>query len=204
LTGAALALLEGVAPALRAGLPPATALHLAASVMTLDDRATTQLLGALDDAAVAGRPVAPVWRDAAVRTRSRELAFVGAAWQLSESTGAPLADAVDRAVAMLRAARERQRRVAVAVAGPQATVTVLTVLPLTGPLFALACGVGPVELYVHNTLAGLSAAVGLALIWLGRWWCRRMVASATAAVPRLQQRPGMRPSRRGHEEVPHA
>jgi hypothetical protein len=60
-------------------------------------------------------------------------------------------------------------------------VTVLTVLPITGPLFGLACGVDPVTLYLASPIAAASLVVGLALLWLGRVWCTRMIRRAVRA-----------------------
>lgn len=143
---------------------------------------TARRLGeALAEAARQGGSVAAVWADYADRSGSRDLAFVAAAWRLSEDTGVPLALAVARAAAGLREARTRQRKVAVAVAGPRATVAVLTVLPLTGPLFGLACGVGPAELYGERPIGALSAVGGVLLMALGRFWCRRMIRRAVTA-----------------------
>lgn len=178
----ALRLLEAISPALRAGLAPQQALRLAATAIGQPTNADTRrMVHSLTRAVEDLQLLAPVWSGLARTLGSRELGFVGAAWQLSEATGAPLAEAVDRAVDMLRAARERQRRVAVAVAGPQATVTVLTVLPLTGPAFGLACGVPPADLYLGSPLALVSAASGVVLVVLGRAWCRAMVRKATGA-----------------------
>jgi tight adherence protein B len=174
-----LALLEGVAPALEAGLPPAVAVRLSGAALGYAlDPATRVFVGELVEACEQGRPIAPVWQAWAARTGSADLAFVAAAWRLSERTGAPLAEAVQRAVVSVRESRERVRRVNVAVAGPRATVVVLTALPLTGPVFGLACGVPPTELYLSNPIGAASAVAGVALIWAGRLWCRRLVDSA--------------------------
>ena len=185
----ALSVLEGVEPAIRAGLTPADAVRLATRVGRLGpdgagdlsaDRPTPvhSLEAALVDGVSRGVPLSDVWHRLAVRTGSADLGFVASAWHLSESTGAPLAAAVERAAEGLRQARSRRRRVAVAVAGPRATVTVLTVLPLTGPLFGLACGIGPYELYLASPLATVSALTGVALIAVGRRWCLRLVRRA--------------------------
>ncbi|MDC5698189.1 type II secretion system F family protein, partial [Intrasporangium calvum] len=177
----ALKLLEGVAPALEAGLTPAVALRLSGAALGSGaDASTLRMVDEVTRAGERGDPVARVWRSWAEAGRSPDLRFVAAAWQLSEMTGAPLAEAVHRAVSSLREARERTRRVHVAVAGPRATVVVLTLLPLTGPLFGLACGVGPAELYLASPLSAAAASLGLALIWAGRRWCRRLVESVTA------------------------
>ena len=50
--------------------------------------------------------------------------------------------------------------------------------PLTGPVFGLACGVAPTELYLSNPIGTASAVAGVVLIWAGRLWCRRLVESA--------------------------
>ena len=179
-TEGVLAVLEGIAPALEAGLTPAVAAGLAGESLGAGlDPTARELVVALRETGDKGLPLAPVWRSCAVATGSAEIGFVAAAWQLSEVTGAPLAAAVQRAVASLREGRERTRRVHVAVAGPKASVVVLTVLPLTGPAFGLACGVPPAELYLASPLSAAAAIAGLLLIWAGRLWCGRLIASVT-------------------------
>jgi tight adherence protein B len=178
---ALLALLDAVAAALRAGLPPVRALELGAA--TLPDDAPPELLDLVAAAVAAsgdGLAVATVWRGVADAGRSPVLHTVAAAWGLSESTGCPLAEAVERAAAELRSALVARRKVRAAVAGPEATVTVLTVLPLTGPIFGLACGMQPGELY-GNPVALACLVGGLTLLWVGRRWCRRLVRRAESA-----------------------
>jgi tight adherence protein B len=175
---ALLALLDAVAAALRAGLPPVRALELGA--VTLPDDAPPELLDLVEAAVTVSRDglaVAPVWREVADAARSTVLHTVAAAWGLSERTGCPLAEAVERAAAELRSALATRRKVRAAVAGPQATVTALTVLPLAGPILGLACGVEPGELY-GNPIALACLVGGLALLWVGRRWCRRLVRRA--------------------------
>ena len=179
---AALALLDAAAPALRAGLTPTAAVRLAiTSAHGLPSTEVRHFVEGLEAAAGAGLPASAAWAELATRTGSRPVGFVAGAWRLSEVTGAPLAEAVERAAEALRDARSRQRRVAVAVAGPRATVFVLTALPLTGPLFGLACGLSPLELYLGSPLASVSAGAGLVLLLLGRLWCRHLVQKAVGA-----------------------
>ena len=140
-----------------------------------------RLVGALLEASERAEPTSPIWTEWAARSASAELALVAAAWRLSETTGAPLASAVDRSVHGLLDARARRGKVSVAVAGPRATVTVLTLLPLTGPLFGLACGVDPASLYLGSPVATACAVVGLGLVWTGRVWCSHMVRRAVAS-----------------------
>jgi tight adherence protein B len=176
---AVLELLDAIEPALRAGLSPARAFELAASVRQ-GVMAETTLDGLVADAARAaasGASVGRVWRRWAEESDAGSLRFVAAAWQLSEHTGTPLADAVARAGARTRAELSRRRRTSAAVAGPRATVNVLTALPLVGPLFGLASGLDPAEVYFSSPMVVLALGVGLGLLGVGRWWCRRLVAS---------------------------
>jgi tight adherence protein B len=188
-----LVLLDSMAPALAMGLPPARALGLAVEATSSSPRDAGQrpgrrrgdseldrLTGSLTAAASRGGPLATVWFDWARLTSAPEVAFVASAWALSERHGAPLAVAVERAATALREAQARQRKVRVAVAGPRATVTVLTVLPLTGPAFGLACGIDPATLYLGSRIGAVSAALGVGLIVVGRLWCRRMIRKAVA------------------------
>jgi hypothetical protein len=137
-----------------------------------------RLVGALLHVSDRAEPTSPVWAHWAQRSGSAELALVAAAWRLSETTGAPLASAVERAVRALLDARARRGKVAVAVAGPRATVMVLTLLPLTGPLFGLACGIDPATLYLGSPMSTGCVVLGLVLVWSGRFWCTRMVGQA--------------------------
>jgi tight adherence protein B len=104
------------------------------------------------------------------------MAFVARAWALSERTGAPLADAIDTAVEVLRDRRRAEERLAAAGAGPRASMAVLCLLPLSGPVVGLACGVGPRQLYLGSPAATASALTGLALAGLAVWWSRRLLA----------------------------
>lgn len=178
---ALLALLDATAAALRAGLPPARALELGGLTLPAESPSVVvEFVADAVDVSARGLPVAPVWRELAGGARSSVVPGVAAAWGLSETTGCPLAEAVERATTDLRGAIATRRKVRAAVAGPQATVTVLTVLPLTGPLFGLACGVTPGELY--GNVVGVSClGGGLVLMWLGRLWCRRLVLRAEHA-----------------------
>lgn len=64
-------------------------------------------------------------------------------------------------------------------AGPKATVRVLSWLPLIGVGLGLLIGVKPAELF--SGLPGqLSIGGGIVLYLLGRWWMRRMMVRAEA------------------------
>lgn len=167
-------LLELVSAPLRAGVAPARALAAAGAVQGAGPLA--RAVEALVAASARGDPLAPVWEEQAARTGSDAMAFVARAWALSERTGAPLADAIDTAVEVLRDRRRAEERLAAAVAGPRASMAVLCLLPLSGPVVGLACGVGPRQLYLGSPAATASALTGLALAGLAVWWSRRILA----------------------------
>ena len=184
-TAAALAILglvEAIAPALEAGLTPATALTVAASgaPSTGNDQQLEvgRWAGYAAAAAGCGEPVAPLWRRGASRLGSPELQLLAAAWALSEVTGGPLADAARTTAGMVRAQIAQERRVAMATAGARATMNVLALLPLGGPLVALALGIDPAALYLHTPVAEVALVSGLVLTCVGRWWVRRLVSVA--------------------------
>jgi tight adherence protein B len=165
-----------VSAPVRAGVPPGRALQAART--TVRDGAWGALLAELVEQALAGAPLAPVWSRWSERLGSAELSFVGQAWGLSERTGAPLADALDSAVAVLEARRRSRERLAAAVAGPRASMAVLCLLPLSGPLVGLACGIGVRELYLGTPAAALSLVTGLVLAGFALWWSRRILRGA--------------------------
>ncbi|MEP7369528.1 MAG: type II secretion system F family protein [Dermatophilaceae bacterium] len=174
-----LTLLESIAPALEAGIAPASALQIAADSRSdpthLDP--LEGLVRAMAAAAADGDKLGPLWREAAGAAGSAELLLLAQAWSLTEDMGAPLAQAVRTAAGLIEARIAQERRLTAALAGARATVNVLTVLPLGGPLVALFLGIGPGELYGGSPLTGGSLALGLVLAGLGRLWVRRMLAA---------------------------
>lgn len=174
---ALLGLLEAVAPALEAGMAPAAALRLAADASMESGRvdALAALARSMAASAADGAPLAPRWREAAESAGSVELLLLAQAWSLTEDMGVPLAQAVRTTAGLLEARVAHERRLAGAVAGANATVNVLTVLPIGGPLLALALGIRPGELYSGSSLTQGCLVLGVALAVIGRCWVRRMV-----------------------------
>ena len=172
-----LGLLEAIAPALEAGMAPDSALRIAADARSGSGRPDplADLARTMASAAADGASLGSLWREAAESSRSAELLLLGQAWSLTEDMGAPLAQAVRTTAGLLEARIAHERRLAGAVAGAKATVNVLTVLPIGGPLVALVLGIGPGELYGGSRLTQGSLALGLCLAGIGRWWVRRMV-----------------------------
>lgn len=164
-------LLDGLAGALRAGLPAAEALDLVGA--DLPDR-VHQLVRPVRAAAAAGYPCAAAWERAARESTSPDLALLARSWAVSERLGAPLADAVDSTARGLRSRRALAARLATATAGARATVTVLTLLPAAGVGLAALMGIGPAELY-GSPVAVASLVLGCVLLAVGRVVVHRMI-----------------------------
>ncbi len=185
----ALSVLDAVGPALRVGLPSATALaHLAQTSPSRGSLvhelvAVENGLGRHGVHPARASPIGQVWWSAAARSGAEELELVGAAWTLADVSGVALADAVDLAGRLLRESRSRQARLDVLLAGPRATMALLTMLPLAGPAVGLLFGIAPLRLYAGSPLSLLSAACGIALLVVGRLWCRALLRRALSAGP---------------------
>lgn len=178
-----LALLDGLGPALSAGLAPAEALRLQVQVTLEDGRAGPPQgpsrwhaqLADLGARARDGEPLGPSWRELARAHRSPELLLLAQAWGLSERLGSPLAEAVGVTTELVREGQRSVRRVQAASAGARATMNLLTVLPLGGVGVAALLGLSPLTLYTQSTLALVSLGLGLVLLGAGRVMVRRMV-----------------------------
>jgi tight adherence protein B len=167
-----------LAAPMRSGVAPAVAIA-AAEPGFRADAALGPLLEDLCSAAATGASVGNVWLAHAAAWESPDLRFVGQAWALTERTGAPLADALACAEGVLRARARGRQRLATAAAGPRASMGVLCLLPLSGPLVGAAFGMGPQQLYLSSPIASASVLVGLVLATGSWWWSRRIIARAT-------------------------
>lgn len=169
-------LAEALVPCLAAGLPPASALRIAAAGIAPGTTVAAGARSAAEDAA-RGLPVGKRLDQAAAQAGDDDLAQLARAWQLSESLGAPLGDAVATSA---RAVRERQavsRKLGAATAGAHASMGVLALLPVVGPLAGLVLGVSPVQLFASRVSAA-SAVMGLVLAASGWAWARALVRRA--------------------------
>ncbi|WP_030526554.1 hypothetical protein [Phycicoccus jejuensis] len=170
---------EVAAVALRAGVPLAAAALVAArspGVVAAAPWLRTRLEAALARGdGVAGVLTAPSV-DGPPRA-SEDLRLLARAWSLSEETGAAAAHTTAAAAASLRARSAARDLRDATLAGPRASMRVLTALPLVGPAVGLALGLSPAVLYA-TPAARLSAGVG-ALLTLSGWaWARRLVGAA--------------------------
>jgi len=88
---------------------------------------------------------------------------ISQAQELSSSAGVPLAEAWEweSAAALLREHEGLRRKIAVALAGPRATMRVLTLLPLAGPVVGVVFGIDPWRLYSGSPITVACLGLGL-------------------------------------------
>ncbi|KGN33993.1 hypothetical protein [Knoellia aerolata] len=160
---------------LEAGLPSLEAARLACAVGA-GTSARTRELGELIAAAEAdcGR-LGEALRQAA--KDDHDLALLAAAWRLSEELGVASAPAARLTAEVLRERGAGAERRTVLAAGPRASMWLLTLLPLSGPIVALLLGLPVGDVYGHG-VAGAAALAGLSLTGLGWAWSRRLLSRA--------------------------
>ena len=170
---------EVVAVGLDAGLDlPAAALASARSpgVRSRAPWLSAHLQGSVDD----GRPVTTVLEGGCAvgsgigPEARRDLALLVAAWRLAEEVGAAASGVTTSAATSVRERRAAVDRAAVVVAGPRASMVLLSALPLAGPAAALVVGLPPGRLY-DSVGARVLGVVGLLLTAVGWWWARGLL-----------------------------
>lgn len=147
----------------------------------------TAMLAAARGAAALGTPVSEAIRLAlpsAFRRRDRDSRIwsdLAACFDIAEASGCPLADVLTRFAAQLEVEDDADAARQTALAGPKATVSLLTWLPLMGLGLGIALGVDPLAILLGTPwgLAALAAGAGLTLA--GRLWSARLVAAAAGA-----------------------
>lgn len=168
----AISAVENCAHLLRVGMTPQAVM----STLSRQNALLIPISRAISLGEEPGRAIAT--RGVGLPTAAAEVfAGMSAVWTVSERSGAPAADMILRYARAQRSAVDADRERQIAMAGPRATVRVLSWLPLIGVGLGLLIGVHPVEL-----LSGLpgrsSIGAGLGLYLVGRWWMRRMMVRA--------------------------
>lgn len=152
---------------LRAGVEPTMAVrHVAAEHRVLEPWALSLGLGIDEDSEL---------RVMAKRPGCERLADLAAGWHVSQFSGAPLADVVERLVEELRDDLEQRREVARQIAPAKSTARLMALLPVLG--FALSSGLSGVAVILASPIALTSVVLGLVLAATGAWWISRIVRS---------------------------
>ncbi|MFP5069037.1 type II secretion system F family protein [Pseudonocardia nantongensis] len=161
---------------LRTGAHPAVALAGVAD----DGPLARELLGPAGSAAGIGEPVP----DALRRTASdrpvatRDLERVAAAWELADRHGAPLADLLAGVLDDVRWRLAHGARVRAQLAGPRATASVLTALPLAGIGLGQLMGIAPLTVLRSGAIGPMLLLLGVALTTAGALWSDHILRTA--------------------------
>ncbi|WP_461164633.1 type II secretion system F family protein [Arthrobacter sp. R4-81] len=142
------------------------------------------VLAAARAASLRGSPVSDAIRSATTSaypgsSRNRRIwGELAACSDIAEASGCPLADILTRFAAQLEAEDDADAARQTALAGPKATVKLLTWLPFLGLALGTALGVDPLKILL-GTPYGIAALVaGILLTVAGRAWSARLVQHA--------------------------
>ncbi|WP_417219975.1 type II secretion system F family protein [Arthrobacter sp.] len=125
---------------------------------------------------------------AGIERHVRSAPGYGHAWErlcwcirLSESTGAPLGDLLNRLAGQLESEQDARRALEATLAGPRMTQKLLAWLPALGIGLAQLMGADPFTLLTTTTTGRVCLAMGAALWWANALWCRRLLGTAGPA-----------------------
>jgi tight adherence protein B len=148
------------------------------------------MLGAVRAAAFRGLPVSEAIRRAAPASFPRAVGRepriwleLAACFDIAEASGCPLADVLARFASQLEVEDDADAARQTALAGPKATVSLLTWLPVMGLGLGMALGVDPLAMLFGTPLGMAALAAGVALTVAGRIWSARLVHAAAGAAP---------------------
>ncbi|MEV7607182.1 hypothetical protein AB0N65_17240 [Paenarthrobacter sp. NPDC089322] len=148
-------------------------------------RESLRILGAARAASAVGNSPAQSIRDTAAKvyprkgnTERRIWMELAACLDVAENSGCPLAGLLTRFAAQLEAEEDAEAARQTALAGPKATVRLLSWLPVFGLALGIALGVDPLGILLDNIMGVTTLVVGLVLTVAGRVWSSRLVASA--------------------------
>ncbi|HEY3338861.1 MAG TPA: hypothetical protein VGK18_10190 [Propionicimonas sp.] len=151
---------------LRLGHVPPAALRVASS--------DCPLLAEVVAVQQVGGAVAPALRRLGTRPGARGLAELGAAWEVSERTGASLGATLDALADRLVAAGAVNDVVSAELSAPRATGRLLAVLPSAGLALGYGMGGDPVAFLTGSAAGQVSLALGVTLGCAGVLWTERI------------------------------
>jgi tight adherence protein B len=156
---------------LRSGAHPLHALRMAATEWP------DPFAAAMRQAEIGG-DVAAALRAAAGPGRSA-LHAVAAGWQVSERTGAALADVLTAVGDSLRADAAARREADAQLATVRVTARLLAVLPVVSLVLLTGGNLEAVRFLVGTSAGVACLAIAVALVGAGLWWVDRLARSAT-------------------------
>jgi tight adherence protein B len=112
------------------------------------------------------------------------------AWQglaacldVAATSGAPLADVLLRFAAQLEGNMDAAAMRETALAGPKATVRLLTWLPVLGLGLGMLMGVDPLSILLGGPIGWCALLAGAGLMAAGRYWSRALIHAAAEPKP---------------------
>ncbi|MFC1418178.1 type II secretion system F family protein [Streptacidiphilus cavernicola] len=129
-----------------------------------------------------GGGVPEAFRALAAMPGAEGAAGIAACWQVASSSGAGLAEGLDRVAEGLRAERALRDSVRAELAGPRSTAGLLALLPVFGLLLGAALGADPLRMLLHTPSGLLCLVLGAGLESAGLAWTDRIARGAEAAV----------------------
>ncbi len=165
---------EVVASLVKVGQIPASALVAAAKdCPVLARSAAIQQVG--------GEPSSALRADGAM-PGAHGLVALAQAWEVSATTGAPMASSLDAVVDELREARDLARLVDGELAAPRATGQLLGALPFAGLGFGALLGGDPIGFLMGSMLGNGCLVAGVGLACAGVLWSDVLAARAASSV----------------------
>ena len=174
---AVVALCAALAGELRTGATPHQAVEMAAGEFTTPATLDCTVLLA---AVRYGGGVPEAFRALAAMPGAEGAAGIAACWQVASSSGAGLAEGLDRVAEGLRAERALRASVRAELAGPRSTAGLLALLPVFGLLLGAALGADPLRMLLHTPTGLLCLLLGAALESAGLAWTARIARGAEA------------------------
>jgi tight adherence protein B len=157
-TAATVEVTVALAGELRAGRTPSQALI---AVVPVAGPLSTCFALAAESAAIGASAADELARGARLPGAER-LRYVAAAWRVADTAGGRIAVVLERLSEAMDSDDELRRELDAAMAGPHATMALLSALPLLGIALGQAIGAEPLVLLVHRPIGwALLAAAGL-------------------------------------------
>lgn len=123
--------------------------------------------------------IADIMRSASGQPGCHGLVRLAVCWEVAESSGAGLADALEKVAESLLAESEITDEIDGQLAGPRASVRLLVGLPLFALILGRSLGADPISVLVNTWYGWICLAAGLLLLTVGWRWSHAQVRSVT-------------------------
>lgn len=104
------------------------------------------------------------------------------AWELSEDTGAPLAELIEQIIEAIDRDEKSRALIQTGTAGVKATVFVLALLPVIGMFLAAMLGINVLSWFFSGVIGVTCLFLGSLLEIAGVLWVRKMIAGAAPQI----------------------